>query len=97
MAAIPRRRDEEPAYDGGAQPIPERPQDQPGRARGPLALVAAVAAVLLVVLPILWFAGALTGLARFLSPGAMVALWVGWAVLAAIFLWMLIGMWRRAA
>jgi len=97
MAAIPRRRDEEPAYDGGAQPVPERPQDQPGRARGPLALIAAVAAVLLLVLPILWFAGALAGLARFLSPGAMAALWVGWAILAAIFLWMLIGMWRRAA
>lgn len=96
MAAIPRRQDE-PPFEGGAQPIPERPQDQPGRARGPLALVAAIVAVLLLVLPILWFAGALAGLARFLSPGAMAALWLAWAVIAAIFLWMLIGMWRRAA
>ena len=62
-----------------------------------LALLAAITAFLVLVLPILWFAGALTGLARFLSPGAMAALWAGWAVLAAIFVWMLIGMWRRAA
>src|SRR5690606_30906577 len=63
MAASPRRRDE-PPFEGGAQPVPERPQDQPGRARGPLALLAAIAAVLLLVLPILWFAGALAGLAQ---------------------------------
>ena len=96
MAATPRRRDE-PPFEGGAQPVPDRPQDQPGRGRGPRPHRAAHEAGRLLGLPILWFAGALAGLAQFLSPGAMAALWLGWAVLTAIFLWMLIGMWRRAA
>jgi len=96
MAAVPAGGNE-PAFEGGAQPIPERPPDQPGRGRGVVIVVAVVLALLVLVLPIAWFAGALAGLAGRVSGVAMIALWVGWAIIAAIFLWMLVGMWRRAA
>ena len=48
------RQNEEPPYEGGSQPVPEKPSEVPGPGRGVGQTVIVVLAVLVVLAALLW-------------------------------------------
>ena len=97
MARPHRRPDHEMPYEGGAQYVEDEAGDRPGRVRGPGLAIVMVLAVLSLALPVLWGAGQLEVIGRYLSDSALVGLWVVWGVVVVLFAWSLWSMWRRAA
>jgi hypothetical protein len=96
MAARPQR-DREPEFEGGAQPVPERPPDEPGKARGPVFTLVAILGVLTLVMPILWGLGALATVGTAVGTAGVIALWIVWGICLVAFLFAIRALWRRAA
>ncbi|HLU26513.1 MAG TPA: hypothetical protein VKZ58_12490 [Longimicrobiales bacterium] len=95
MALTPAQR--EPEFEGGSQPVPERPHDHPGTSRAVILAVVAILAFIALVMPVLWGLGALAYLGEQLGPAGSIALWIVWAVVFLIFVWTAFSLWRRAA
>lgn len=47
-------RDQDPPFEGGSQPVPERVSDTPGPGRSTLQVVVIVVAVLVLLAAVLW-------------------------------------------
>lgn len=97
MARPRRRRNDEPPFDGGSQYVEDEAGDRPGRVRGPGLVVVVILALLSLALPVLWGAGQIEVIGRYLSDAALTALWVVWGIVVVLFAWTLWGMWREAA
>src|SRR5690606_33618747 len=87
----------EPEFEGGAQPVPERPPDEPGRGRGALLTIVAVLAFLLLLMPVLWALGAIATIGRAAGTAGRIILWITWALVCVAFAWLAWSMWRRSA
>lgn len=87
----------EPEFEGGSQPVPERPPDEPGKARGPAFGIVAVLAILVAAMPVAWGLGALATVGASLGQAVVTILWIVWALLLVALVWTLWVMWRRAA
>lgn len=91
---MPRR---EPEFEGGSQPVPELPPDEPGRGRGWLVTATLILGILILAMPIAWGLGALTTVGEVVGTGGLILLWVTWALMLLAFLWLAWSMWRRSA
>jgi len=96
MTDSPRHR-REPEYEGGAQPTPEFPPDQPKKLRGPIFFIVVVIGALLLFAPIGWAFLSLLVAGNELSTSTEVAFWIVWGACVIAFVWMVVSLWRRAA
>ncbi len=87
----------EPEFEGGAQPVPERPPDEPGRGRAALLTIVGVLAFLILLMPVLWGIGAIATVGRAVGTAGLIILWVTWAIMVVAFAWLAWSMWRRSA
>ncbi len=87
----------EPEFEGGSQPVPERPPDKPGTKRGLLVSVTLILGILILAMPIAWGLGALATVGRVVGDASLTLLWVTWLLMVAAFLWLAWSMWRRSA
>lgn len=87
----------EPEFEGGAQPVPERPPDEPGKPRGLAFGIVALLGFLVLLMPILWGLGALATIGVAAGPAGMITLWIVWGICLIAFIWSAVAMWRRAA
>ncbi|HEY8484400.1 MAG TPA: hypothetical protein VIL13_07310 [Longimicrobiales bacterium] len=92
-----RRRIPDPPFDGGAQPVPERPPDEPGRLRAPAFWIVALLAFLSLAMPVAWGLGYLATMSSVLGTAARLVLWMIWLLVVGLFVWIVWSMWRRAA
>lgn len=91
------RKRREPEYEGGAQPTPEFPPDQPKKLRGPILFLAVVIGALLLFAPIAWAFISIVAAEGDLSTSTEVAFWIIWGVCVIAFVWIVVALWRRAA
>lgn len=96
MTERPRNRPE-PKPEGGAQPTPELPPDQPKKLRGPILYLIIIIGTLLIFAPIAWAFITLIVVSAALSTTAKVVFWIIWGVCVIAFIWMVSAIWRRAS
>lgn len=87
----------DPEFEGGAQPVPERPPDEPGKARGPIFFLVALLGFLVLLMPILWGLGALATVGVAAGTGGLIVFWIVWGLCLVAFIWFVRALWRRAA
>lgn len=87
----------EPEFEGGSQPVPERPHDHPRASRTVAFALVAILAFLALLMPVLWGLGALAYVGDRVGQGGLIALWIVWAIVFLIFVWTVFSLWRRAA
>ena len=95
MAAQRKRR--EPEFEGGSQPVPEYPQDQPGTGRGVAMFIVALLGLLSLAMPVAWGLGAIATVGAAVGTAGLIILWIVWAIILVAFVWVVRSMWRRAA
>jgi ABC-type long-subunit fatty acid transport system fused permease/ATPase subunit len=83
--------------DGGAERVPERPPDLPGKGRTVGLGLIAVLALLVMAVPVAWGVGALVTLRNIIGDVAITIIVVAWAFVLIAFFWAVRAFWRRAA
>lgn len=96
MAAQPQRR-EEPEFEGGTQPVPEYPPDEPGTGRGVAMFIVVLLGLLSLAMPLAWGLGAIATVGQVVGTAGLIILWIVWAIILIAFIWVVRSMWRRAA
>lgn len=89
----PRR---EPEFEGGSQPVRDRPPDEPGSGRTVLYAVVTVLGTLLLGLPVAWGLGALATVGQAAGTAGLIILWITWGLILMAFIWLAWSMWRRS-
>jgi hypothetical protein len=83
--------------DDGAEPVPERPPDLPGKGRTISMWIVAILAFLVLAVPVAWGIGVLAAYLPVLGDTANAIVWITWALVIAAFVWVVWAMWRRSA
>jgi len=82
---------------GGAEPVEERPPDEPGRVRGPVFLLVAIIGAILIFAPIAWAFITIVAAGSQLTTATRTIFWVIWAIALIAFTWIMIAIWKRGA
>ncbi len=89
--------DREPEFEGGAQPVPDLPPDEPGPGRAALLVIIGLLVFFTLLMPVLWGLGALATVGGTIGTAGLVILWVTWGLILVAFVWLVWSMWHRSA